>query len=141
MKPFKINRNSWHYKLNRNFFNTRADYEHYMHDNWEPRHNNFCSYWRVTMLRLVVTSVLSAVILGATIVFGLVLGNFIYNHPWDFLISVGVVVALFGTLVAAVYIIAGIDHYQNKPKKPDSLFMQKYKAHKSKICPMVEYEE
>jgi hypothetical protein len=32
MKPFKINRDSWHYKLNRSFFN---EYEHSMERNWD----------------------------------------------------------------------------------------------------------
>ena len=69
MKPFKVNRDSWHYKLNKHFLNDRGDNEYYMQDYWERKHNNFCAYWRVTMFRLVVAMFGSAIIL--MLLFGL----------------------------------------------------------------------
>jgi hypothetical protein len=142
MKPFVINRDSWHYKLNRKFFNQWGDSEYYMHDSWEPRHNNFCAYWRVTMFRLVVAMFGSAVIL--MLLFGL--GQAIYQNPWDTFKVVGSIVGAvlaFATIgVCGMFLSEYLEKrkYQNK-EVPDSLFMQKYKAHKSKICPMVEFKE
>ena len=53
MKPFVINRNSWHYKLNRKFMNEYGWSDYRMEDQWEPRHNDFCSYWRATIFRMI----------------------------------------------------------------------------------------
>ena len=135
MKPFKINRNSWHYKLNRKFCNTHGDNDWYMHDRWEPRHNNFCAYWRATMFR-----VLWAITL--TVFIGLLLfvtGDAIYQHPIDFLIIIGTILGLIALGAAAL----GLTHWLQKREKkevPESLFVQRYKAYKSKVCPGVEYE-
>jgi hypothetical protein len=135
MKPFKINRNSWHYKLNRKFFNAYGDNEYYMHDSWEPRHNNFCAYWRATMFRVIFAIFLS-VFVG---LFFFVLGGAVYQHPIDFLISIS---SILGIIALGIIVVFCTNWLQKREKKevPESLFMQKYKAHKSKICPMVEYD-
>ena len=135
MKPFKINRNSWHYKLNRKFFNTYGDNEYYMHDSWEPRHNNFCAYWRATMFRVIWAIVLT--LLAGLFLF--VTGNAIYEHPIDFLIVIGTILGLILLFAAAL----GLSHWLQKREKkevPESLFVQRYRAYKSKICPGVEYD-
>jgi hypothetical protein len=142
MKPFKVNRNSWHYKLNQHFFNERGNNEWYMRDTWEQKHNNFCAYWRVTMFRLVTAIAFTAGILSFLFVIGVVA----YQHPWDTFVVVGSVV---GAILAFVTIGAcGMflseyfekRKYQNK-EVPDSLFVAKYKSYKSKVCPMVEYDK
>jgi hypothetical protein len=142
MKPFKVNRDSWHYKLNKHFLNDRGDNEYYMQDYWERKHNNFCAYWRVTMLRLVVAMFGSAIIL--MLLFGL--GQSIYQHPWDTFVVVGSVVGVvlaFGTIIVCGMFLSEYFEkrkYQNK-EVPDSLFVAKYKSYKSKVCPMVEYDK
>ena len=142
MKPFKINRNSWHYKLNQNFLNDHGDNEYYMQDYWERKHNNFCAYWRVTMFRLVVAMFGSAIIL--MLLFGL--GQVIYQNPWDTFVVVGSVVGVvltFGTIIVCGMLFSEYlekRKYQNK-EVPDSLFVAKYKSYKSKVCPMVEYDK
>lgn len=132
MKPFKINRNSWHYKLNKNFFNDNS-----MYYDWEPKHNNFCSYWRATMFRVLFATILT-VILGSILT---MLGVGVYNDPLVFAFVFGSVLGLTATVVG---IAASVTFFSNRKKAkadlPDSLFMQKYKMHKSKICPMVEYD-
>lgn len=132
MKPFKINRNSWHYKLNKNFVN-----ETNMRYDWEPKHNNFCSYWRATMFRVFFVTIMSIGI-GFLLI---MLGVGAYNNP---LAAVGVIGSLLGFFVVIVGIAFVVDLFSNRKKanadKPQSLFVQKYKAHKSKICPMVEYD-
>lgn len=132
MKPFKINRNSWHYKLNKNFFNDSG-----MQYHWEPKHNNFCSYWRATMFRVLFATILTVGFGG----FVTMLGVGAYNDPLGAVVVVGTVLGLIATVVG---IAASVTFFSNRKKAkadlPDSLFMQKYKMHKSKICPMVEYD-
>ena len=133
MKPFKINRNSWHYKLNKNFFNGNS-----MLYAWEPKHNNFCSYWRATMFRMIFATALSL----WTIAMVSMLGYTAYNQPIEFLTAIGVVVGLFSAVVGVFLTVHAISNRnERKSDKPDSLFVQKYKAHKSKICPKVEYDQ
>lgn len=135
MKPFKINRNSWHYKLNKNFFNSDFNSMFY---SWEPKHNNFCSYWRATVLRMVFATALGLLAIAMVAA----LGHTAYNQPLPFFGAIVVIVGFFSLIVGINLTIHGITN-RNKQKsdKPDSLFVQKYKAHKSKICPKVEYDQ
>jgi hypothetical protein len=136
MKPFKINRNSWHYKLNQNLLNDHQDHMEY----WEDKHNNFCSYWRATMFRLVFASAAAVFILLMLFV----IGDVIYQNPLEALISIssafGLCLALVGIFAFSMY----LDDRKRKRKNediPDSLFVAKYKSYKSKVCPMVEYDK
>ena len=142
MKPFKVNRNSWHYKLNKHFLSESGSNEYYMQGIWERKHNNFCAYWRVTVFRLVVALFGSAVIL--MLLFGL--GQVIYQNPWDtFVIAGGVVGAVlaFVTIgLCGMFLSEYLEKRKYKNKEvPDSLFVAKYKSYKSKVCPMVEYDK
>lgn len=135
MKPFKVNRNSWHYKLNKNFFN---EYQYTMGHNWEPRHNNFCSYWRVTMIRSVFAVFLTAFICAVLYT----LGSSVYYYPMEALKVVGMLIATFAGLFAILFVAFHFDRRKYKnADKPDSLFVQRYKAYKSKVCPSVEYDK
>ncbi len=144
MKPFRVNRNAWHYKLNKHFLNERGDNHYYMEDRWEPQHNNFCSYWRVTMLRLLA----AAVIVVCVVSLLLAVGFIIYENPWEAAKTVAAAIAFIVSIVATAAAIAGFSHLrdvhrakaQNK-QSPDSIFVMRYKAYKSKICPMVEYDK
>ena len=135
MKPFVINRNTWHYKLNKHFF---QEYEHNMSYNWEPRHNNFCAYWRATVFR-----VIFACFLAAGVVMALYLtGSAIYYHPIDALILIGSLIGVIALFILTILISEKLkSRSSNREPKPESLLVQRYRAHKSKICPMVEYEE
>lgn len=132
MKPFKINRNSWHYKLNKNFFNDSS-----MEYRWEPKHNNFCAYWRATIFRLLGAGFLSSMVVGVFTILGVIA----YTEPVTFLAVIGSILGLILLILGIAFIVHLIeDRKKANADKPDSLFMQKYKAHKSKICPMVEYD-
>lgn len=131
MKPFTINRNSWHYKLNKNFFNESS-----MYYDWEPKHNNFCAYWRATMFRVLFAAILS---LGCISILSM-MGMGAYNDPIGAAIFVGSLVGFISIVVACIAVAVYLDN-RKKTDKPDSLFMQKYKAHKAKICPSVEFKE
>ena len=136
MKPFKINRNSWHYKLNQNFFN---DHQYHM-ERWEDKHNNFCSYWRATMFRFVFASAGAAFIL---LVLSMI-GAGIYQDPLKALIIVGSTVGLFSAVFGIFLFSMYLDERKSKRNYediPDSLFVAKYKSYKSKVCPMVEYDK
>jgi hypothetical protein len=133
MKPFVINRNTWHYKLNKNFFNV---HEHRMDWAWEPRHNNFCSYWRATVFRVIAACFIIAFIAGALYFIGAV----IYYYPIDTFIILSTAIGFFAFLILAIFISEKLQSVRSKREpKPESLLMQRYRAHKSKICPMVEY--
>ena len=136
MKAFRVNRDAWHYKLNQNFWNDHL----YDMEPWEDKHNNFCSYWRATMFRLVFASASAVFILLMLVV----LGSVIYQNPLEALISissaVGLCLALVGIFAFSMY----LDERKSKRNYediPDSLFVAKYKSYKSKVCPMVEYDK
>jgi hypothetical protein len=136
MKPFKINRNSWHYKLNQNFFN---DHQHHM-EYWEDKHNNFCSYWRATMFRFVFALAAATFIFAVSVM----IGAAIYQDPLKALITVGSVVGIFSAVGGIFAFSMYLDDRKRKRKNediPDSLFVAKYKSYKSKVCPMVEYDK
>lgn len=126
MKPFKINRNSWHYKLNKTFLQDSPMYY------WEPDHNNFCSYWRSTVFRLIVLGFCLLVMFTLLTLIGIAF----YIDPISSL-------AMVGTIVGVIAAIVGIVVYSENRKKKEpsqSLIAQKYRAHKEKICPMVEFD-
>lgn len=134
MKPFKINRNSWHYKFNKNFLNND---DYCMEYRWEPKHNNFCSYWRATMFRMWVAAILGGMAIGCLVG----LGYITYQDP---IATVSILVTVAGMGATVVGGVIFLQYLNNRKKtnadKPDSLFVQKYKMHKAKICPMVEYD-
>ena len=136
MKPFKIDRNSWHYKLNKHFLNADS-----MYYTWEPKHNNFCSYWRATMFRLFF---LVLFVCGFTI-FSCILGIAAWSNPFNAFIVLVSLIGAFAIIFALVVISVYLDErkYKNRdvPDVPKSLIVQKYIAYKSKVCPMVEYEK
>ena len=144
MKPFRVNRDSWHYKLNKRFLNEYGDNRYYMEDSWEPRHNNFCSYWRITMFRLLAAAVFVVCIVSLLVAVGFI----IYENPWEAAKTTAVAIAFIVSIFAAAATIVGFSHLRDvhrakaqSKQSPDSIFVTRYKAYKSKICPMVEYDE
>lgn len=130
MKPFKINRNSWHYKLNKYFFNEDT---HYMEKRWELRHTNFCSYWRATMFRVVGTIAVVATVVSAVIGLSLLT----YNHPLEVASIIGTILSI---PVIAILGMISSEKIRETVKSSDSIVIQRYKTYKSKICPGVDYD-
>ena len=142
MKPFKINRDSWHYRLNMKFANSYGT-SSWGRSVWENHHRDFCSYWRATVLRS-----LFAVLLTCFGVFALVgLGSIIYQNPIDFAIAFGLIVGFVATVIAGVALINYVqDRIDSRNRtyrepKPEGLVAQRYRAYKSRICPMIEYDK
>lgn len=140
MKPFKINRNSWHYKLNKNFCNSEG---YWMERSWEPKHNNFCAYWRATMFRTIFAGCFAFGVLGLLVMFG----QAVWMYPAETATVIGTIVGIIAAIVGAVTAEFSIRKFFEKRAKareetgaPQSLVVQKYKTYKSKVCPMVEYD-
>lgn len=144
MKPFKINRNSWHYRLNKSFLN---ESEHWMSRGWEPNHSNFCAYWRATMFRIISIIGLTAILvfLLAVLVVACVANPIAFVGTIVSLIFLIAIVVGIGTLLAKLDArkIERSKKEEKKEKEPSnpSLFVQWYLAKKAKICPMVEFDE
>jgi hypothetical protein len=91
------------------------------------------------MGRMLFAAILGSVVIGC-------LAGLAYITYQDPIATVKILelIAGFGaTVVGGVIFFQYLDSRSRKKansKKPDSLFVQKYKAHKEKICPMVEYE-
>lgn len=135
MKPFRINRNSWHYKLNKNFFNEDS---WWMERTWEPRHNNFCSYWRATVFRLLFATLLVAMV--TTALGGL--GYYIYANTSEAVITLGAIIAAAAVLIGTpILLMVTADKIKQSETIQRSIIMQRIRNHKSKICPSVEYEK
>jgi hypothetical protein len=137
MKPFKVNRDSWHYKLNKNVLNENG-FDRM--ERWEYTHNNFCSYWRSTMIRLCFV----AIFVSAALFILSAIGMAIYNNPWEAFKVISITLGAFTFVIGIVLTAIVLDERKNlkkKSAKPDSLFVAKYKSYKSKVCPSVEYSK
>lgn len=136
MKPFRINRNSWHYKLNTHLFNSDR---WCMERGWERSHSNFCSYWRATVLRILfATAMLAPVLLFVVLVVSSAISD-----PVGFSITLGFTVALVALAIGLGFFTYHLKSRKLKAvasEKPESLVAQRYRAYKSKICPYVEFK-
>ena len=132
MKPFKINRNSWHYRLNKIVYNEN---ELWM-EKWEAKHANFCSYWRATMFRLLWVSIVSAFLVALLVMMAVAS----YMNPWA---AAGTVLFSAGLILALVGIVVGNEYLEERKRanpEPKTLVGKQYAAYKSKICPSVEFD-
>jgi len=135
MKPFRINRNSWHYKLNKHFFNEDS---FCMERTWEPRHSNFCSYWRATVFRLLFATALFSIIAFA---FSM-LAYALYAHTGQTLLVIGGGIIFCVILIGIpLLLVVGTDRIKESEAVKNSIVLQRIRNHKSKICPSVEYHK
>jgi len=132
MQKFKINRSSWHYKLNKNFLNDSWN-QYY----WERTHSDFCSYWRATILRTVFGAFLLA--------FGLFLLATLIAVTIAEPVAVGLTllgtVAVIGFIIALAALSAYMDARKKQSSEPTTLIGQRYAAYKNKYCPLVEFDK
>jgi len=104
---------------------------------WEPKHSNFCSYWRATMFRVI--GVCFVALFAGFIIF--IIGSAFYFDPIISFTVLGSIVGVFAVLISMVVASKMIkERKQLADKKPESLIVQKYRAHKSKICPTIDFE-
>lgn len=134
MKPFKINRSSWHYKFNTKFLPTDTDHR------WELSNSNFCAYWRATTLRAIVALFFVSCFALVLLIVLLSVGFLIYNSPITLFTIIMGIIAAMGIIAFTLYLEERKKKASNS-NKPESLLLQKYRAHKEKICPLVTFED
>jgi hypothetical protein len=109
-----------------------------MERTWEPRHNNFCSYWRATVFRLLFATLLVAMV--TTALGGL--GYYIYANTSEAVITLGAIIAAAAVLIGTpILLMVTADKIKQSETIQRSIIMQRIRNHKSKICPSVEYEK
>lgn len=133
MQTFKINRNSWHYKMNRTFWNEN---EHHM-EPWEHKHSSFCSYWRATVFRMVGLAFVSSFLIGM----GVMLSIATIMNPATAGYTVLGIVSFFAVVIGIAMGHEYLQEYKEKNPEPKTLIGKQYAAYKSKICPSVEFEQ
>jgi hypothetical protein len=135
MKPYVINRNSWHYKMVSK--GQRWDVLEYR----VPK--DFCSYWR-----MVVGKLLGYAFITSGFVFFLTwIGMALYINPIPTLIALGIIIGVIcGSFGIAMWLEKRKEHKRQHDydvkfnDKQESLLKMKYRAWKENVCPMVEYK-
>lgn len=124
----KINRKSWHYRLQRRMWNTIP--------------NNLCSYFWKLIWSLIVTS--TALTVMAVFILGIVYPLVSYwfsNEYWKSLsIATWMITLTIATIVGSDELkLYYRDKRANEPVKEPSVFVSFVKAKKAKICPLIEF--
>jgi uncharacterized membrane protein YesL len=108
-----------------------------MERSWEPRHSNFCSYWRATVLRVTLATALFSLVAYA---FSM-LAYFLYAHTGQTLFVIGGGIIFCVILIGIpLVLVVGVDHIKQSEAVKNSIVLQRIRNHKSKICPSVEYK-
>jgi hypothetical protein len=153
MKPFAVNKNSWHYKMNVEMCKTNdtlktSDYA----VKYVQSKDNLCSYWQLTLWSLfkvlvVITFVIAVV--GALLWVLYMIGyGFLYHTP-QALASTGALVIFFGSIIG---VSVGVTWAQNRRtvklnkilhngETETSLAKAKYSSWKNGFCVPVEFKE
>jgi hypothetical protein len=136
MKPYVINKNSWHYKM----ISKGQYWDGYL--SLSPP-KDFCSYWRMVMGKLLTY----AFFITMGTIFAVFLGYNIYLDPIP---VIGGLFSAISILFIAGFIAVALEKAKERRRKhdydvkfeekPESLLKMKYRAWKEKTCPMVEYE-
>lgn len=136
MKPYVINKSSWHYKL------ISRGKTSYWHIYSSPK--DFCSYWR-----MVVFKILGYIFITCFLTLFLAfLGYNIYLDPIPVLGGMFIASAI---IALSVFLAISLEKLKEKKRmrdyevefegKQEGLIAMKYRAWKEKTCPMVEYKE
>lgn len=123
MRKFKVNTDSFHYQIVR----LGCDY-------LDPRPSNFCAYWATFITKMLIVAF--AMMCMLVMIGGVAIVT--YRDP--------MMVLSFVSLLAAVIIIPFVFIgfmmlATDKLQTSDGLVATKYKSHKQRVCPQVEYED
>lgn len=153
MKPFVINRNSWHYKLNIVMCKTneRLSRDYYA-EKYVMSKDNLCSYWQMTLWSMFKFAVAAAFVIGVAGFLLFVLYNVGYVfwfHTAQAFVGTAVMACVVGVIVGLV--VGNTRLEKRKQRKLDnilyhgetetSLTKAKYSSWKSGICVPVEFTE
>jgi hypothetical protein len=152
MKPFVVEKNSWHYRLNayaldKGVFDTKERVDMFIRSK-----DNLCSYWRLTIFSIIKLAAIGVFIGGAIFIAGAgvyTLGKAIFMYPLEGLIIIVVVFsAIFvcGLIGYALSVLA--ERRRKKLYKilheghtETSLTKAKYDSWKAGVCVPVEFKE
>ena len=107
---------------------------------WEPEHNNFCSYWRATVIRVFFAAFLTVLVICILAVLTVASINDPIGAAIVFGSSVLVVGTLIGLAVLSEYFQERKRERAEKGEQPKTVIGKQYAAWKSKVCPSVEYK-
>lgn len=68
------------------------------------------------------------------------LGMLVYQNPIEVLKAVGFIIGAIAAAAGLIWASENLKKFR-RSDAPEGLVSQRYRAYKSKICPMVEYEE
>lgn len=131
MNSFKINRNSWHYKLNHNLCTMNIDC-------WEEEHSSICSYFWATMINtLKILLVLTAIPIIAAMIMMIIIAS-----PAAAGIGSGVVAsALFLPVIVIMIYDYVFERIRISHAKNPSIIVQRIADYKNRVCTRVEFTE
>lgn len=152
MKPFIVNKNSWHYRLNLNSIKQDKLFYHNEYTvKYVERRNDLCSYWKMTLYNIIgkilYFSFLSLVLLSIL--------YFTYGICTSFLVDPMMVSIIIISLALVIFIIIfilnTIESYSIARQQEisnitnnittDHLMKARYQAWKNKTCIKVEFEK
>lgn len=133
MKEFRVNRNSWHYKM-------IAD------DDWKRwpavhEAKDFCTYWRRVIGYLLIFGVLSGLRVGGLCAIIGWIGYGLLFQTKPFLIGFGFLLAMFALAYSVVLLFVGFNKIKEKFNSEESIIGTKYRSWKERYCPKIVYEE
>lgn len=134
-----IKKNTWHYWLNSKIHNSCQ--LSYM--------NSICEYVRATMVSVFVSAVILTCVVGFTFLATLpFVGIFVeFSEPFIAMQIIGTGCYVLGIVLGIIFgslklIDKAVRKFKKRPKKEKEpgIFKEYYRAHKSKICPMIEFK-
>jgi hypothetical protein len=152
MKPFVVNRDSWHYKLNVRMCKTNDRLSR--DDNavkYVMSKDNLCTYWQMTAWSLIKVLITAFFALSLVYIVGYLI--YLYGYAWlfhtfDTFVATTSVIATIAGIVGLVTLFAWLD--KRKKRKLDdilyhgetetSLSKAKYSSWKYGICLPVEFK-
>lgn len=152
MKPFTVNTNSWHYKLNVKLCKTNDRlHSDKLAETYVKSKDNLCSYWRMTTWSVIkvlaVTSFISLII-GSILFFTFKFGMILYTNPISTIITTSIVLAVFTVIIGFLVGLSKLDTmrknkldrilYQGETET--SLAKAKYSSWKNGFCMPVEFK-
>lgn len=133
MGNFKINRDSWHYKLN-----TFSQYNNGSKLYWESNHTNFCQYWRATLFSCFIFLV---VVFGVSLVLGALI-YLVITEPLEVFLIFSLIFGAPASVLIFYKISDSTKHFRDTflQKETENLFLQKIITMKEKVCRGVSYD-
>lgn len=133
MNEIIIDKNSWHYKLAREFYGIHLNVTH-----------NFCEYWKKVIFSIFMLLFLALTSLGLILTFIITIIIGIFDPYPSGLVFFIIYSVTFGVLYRAYRLDKKDNNNENskttQKSKKSNIFLIKYKSWKEKICPAVTFK-